>query len=282
MSGWQQAELWTAPDGARLAVRRLPAVGTHRGTAVFVHGWGDYTGRWEHVARWFAGRGIAFYGADQRGHGQTPGRRGHVERFAQYLADLAALRKLAAAESPGPQILIGHSYGGFIVLRYLETCPLGVAGACLLTPFVDLYTQPPRWKVLRARLLADIAPAFPIATGLEYEAISRDPEVVRIFHDDPLCHERMTPRAYREMMANLLVLRAERSRIAVPLLVAVAGEDRIVSSPAIVAFADTLTGDVTVRQYPGMYHNMLHEPDQGRVFADIESWLATALTRAAA
>jgi len=282
VSAWQRAELWTAPDGARLSVRRLPATPTRRATAIFVHGWGDYTGRWEHVAEWFAQRGIAFYGADQRGHGQTPGPRGHVERFAQYLADLAALRKLAAAESPGPQILIGHSYGGFIVLRYLETAPQGVAGACLLTPYVDLYRAPPRWKVLMARLLADILPSFPIATGLEYEAISRDAEVVRVFRDDPLCHEKMTPRAYREMLTNLAVLWAEKGRIAVPLLVALADADRITSTPAADRFASALPRGVTLRHYPGMYHNILHEPDQDRVFADIEAWLDIALTKAAA
>jgi len=282
MSGWQDAELWTAPDGARLAVRRMPATGTRRATAVFVHGWGDYTGRWGHVAEWFAGRGMAFYGADQRGHGQTPGRRGHVERFAQYLADLAALRKLAAAESPGPQILIGHSYGGFIVLRYLETSPQGVAGSVLLTPYVALFGEPPRWKVVLARLLADVLPSLPIATGLEYEAISRDPEVVRVFHDDPLCHERMTPRAHREMMTNLAILRNEKDRIAGPLFIALAGDDRIVSSAAAAAFARTLPGDVTIREYPGMYHNLLHEPDRDRVFTDLDAWLSSALTRAAA
>ena len=282
MNGWQRPELWTAPDGARLSVRRLPAAQARRATAIFVHGWGDYTGRWEHVAEWFAQHGIAFYGADQRGHGQTPGRRGHVERFAQYLADLAALRKLAAAESPGPQVLLGHSYGAFIVLRYLETAPQGVAGACLLTPYVDLYRAPPRWKVLVARLLADILPSLPIATGLEYEAISRDAEVVRVFRADPLCHERMTPRAYREMMANLPVLWAEKGRIAVPLLVALADADRIISTPAADRFAAALPGGVTLRHYPGMYHNILHEPDRDRVFTDIEAWLAIALTKAAA
>jgi alpha-beta hydrolase superfamily lysophospholipase len=282
VSAWQQADLWTAPDGARLSVRRVPATTAHQATAIFVHGWGDHTGRWAHVAEWFAGRGIAFYGADQRGHGQTPGRRGHVERFAQYLADLAALRKLAAAESPGPQILVGHSYGGFVVLRYLETAPQGVAGSCLLAPFVGLFEEPPRWKVLMARLLADVLPWLPIATGLEYDDLSRDAEVVRTFHDDPLCHERMTPRAYREMMTNFDVLRTEQSRIAGPLFVALAGDDRIVSTPAADGFARSLPGDVTIRQYAGMYHNILHEPDQDRVFADLEAWLASILTKVAA
>lgn len=270
---WETVDAWTAPDGARLALRRLPASGERRGTVIFTHGWGDHTGRWSHVAQWCAARGFAFYGADLRGHGQTPGRRGHVERFSQYLTDLGALRKLATAEAPGPQILLGHSFGGFIVLRYLETSPAGLAGAVAAAPYVDLNEPVAAWKIQLARLLGDLLPSLPIATGLRYESIARDPDVVRRFRDDPLCHEVMTPRAYREAMANLTILQAERSRIAVPLLFLLAGDDLIVSTPAAERFAAGLGGAVTVQRYPGVFHNLFHDFDQERVFADLAPWL---------
>lgn len=282
MADWTAVDDWTAPDGARLAIRRQSPRGGSRGSLVFVHGWGDYTGRWAAQATWLADQGVAVFGADQRGHGQTPGPRGHVDRFAQYLSDLAALRKLAAAEAPGPQLLMGHSFGAFIVLRYLETSPPGVAGAIALTPFVDLVEPPPKWKVSVARLFVDLLPRLPIPTGLPYESISKDPEVVSRFHDDPFCHRVMTPRAYTEAMANLALLNAERERIRAPLFMALAGEDRIVSTPAADRFAGTLTSNVTVRLYPGMYHNILHEPDRARVLGDLAPWLDRMLAGRAA
>ena len=271
--GWETAETWTAPDGARLSVRRENAAGQPRGTVVLVHGWGDYTGRWTHVARWFAAQGFTCFGADLRGHGQSPGRRGHVERFAQYLADLSALRKMASLEVPGPQVLVGHSFGGLVVLRYLETVPAGVSGAVLATPYIDLVRPVARWKIAAARLLGDLLPSVPIPTGLDYEAISRDPEVVRVFREDPLCHEVMTPRAWRESEAGRAALHAERERIGVPLQFLLAGDDRIVSTAAAAAFAKSLRGDVVTRTYQGMYHNILHEPDRDQVFADLAPWL---------
>lgn len=273
MGGWAAPSEFQAPDGARLSLRREPARGTPRASLVFVHGWGDYTGRWTEQAAWFADRGISVFGVDQRGHGNTRGTRGHVDRFAQYLSDLAAVRKLAAQEVPGPQLLMGHSFGGFIVLRYLETAPSAVAGAIALTPYVDLYTPPAQWKVTMANLIVDLLPRLPIPTGLAYDQISKDQAVVERFNHDPLCHQLMTPRAYTEAMANLRHLQDERERIHAPLFVALAGEDRIVSSPAAKAFARGLTGDVTVREYPGMYHNILHEPDRERVFAELGPWL---------
>lgn len=279
---WSHVDFWTAADGARLALRREAARGAGRGTLLFVHGWGDYTGRWAPQAAWLADRGIAVFGADQRGHGQTPGTRGHVDRFAQYLSDLAALRKLAAAEAPGPQILMGHSFGGFVVLRYLETSPPHLAGAIALTPYVDLFVPAARWKVSMARLIVDLLPRLPIPTGLAYDDISKDQDVVRRFHDDPMCHQVMTPRAYTEAIANLELLTAERDRIHTPLFLALAGEDRIVSTPAAESFAHTVGGDVTVRNYPGMYHNILHEPDVERVYADLGPWLDRLLEGRAA
>ncbi len=282
MADWTGVDIWTAPDGARMALRREPARGARRGTLVFVHGWGDYTGRWAEQAAWFGDRGIAVYAADQRGHGRTPGTRGHVDRFTQYLSDLASLRKLAAAEAPGPQLLMGHSFGAFIVLRYLETAPPPLAGAIALTPYVDLFVPPARWKVTMARLIVDLLPRLPIPTGLDYHLISRDPAVVDQFHHDPLCHEVMTPRAYTEAMATLALLEAERGRIHAPLWFALAGDDRIVSTPAAAIFAGGLSGDVTVKNYPGMYHNILHEPDRARVYADLAPWLDRMLAGRAA
>lgn len=273
MGGWSAPQEFIAPDGARLSLRREPASGTHRASLLFVHGWGDYTGRWAEQASWLAGQGIAVFGMDQRGHGNTPGTRGHVDRFAQYLSDLGALRKLAAKEAPGPQLLMGHSFGGFIVMRYLETAPDGIAGAIALTPYVDLHTAPAQWKVSMANMIVDLLPRLPIPTGLAYDQISRDQAVVERFHHDPLCHQLMTPRAYTEAMANLKHLEEEKARIAAPLFVALAGEDRIVSTPAAEKLARSLTGDVTVRTYPGMYHNILHEPDRERVYAELGPWL---------
>jgi alpha-beta hydrolase superfamily lysophospholipase len=281
-AAWEQHDTFTPPDGARLSIRREPARGSARGSLVLVHGWGDYTGRWGEQAGWLAERGIHVIGIDQRGHGLTPGTRGHVDRFAQYLSDLAAVRKLAESEAPGPQFLMGHSFGGFIVLRYLETAPRRVAGAIALTPYVDLYQPPARWKVVMANAIVDLLPRLPIPTGLAYDEISRDKAVVDRFHHDPHCHQKMTPRAYTEAMANLAVLQAERERIHTPLFVALAGEDHIVSTTAAADFAHGVAGDVTVKTFAGMYHNILHEPDRERVYAELGPWVERLLEQKAA
>jgi alpha-beta hydrolase superfamily lysophospholipase len=279
--GFGDVEFWTAADGARLALRRARAVGRVRGSLILLHGFGDHSGRYGEVAAWFADRGLDVYALDQRGHGRSPGKRGHVSRFAQFLSDVAALRKQAPLEQTGPQILLGHSFGGTVALRYLETGPAGLAGAIVSSPFLAVAMPVPRWKRALARGLVEILPALPVATGLDVAYLSTDPAVGQAARSDHLYHRVMTPRAYREVLAAQAAVIAEGRHIAVPLLVLLAGDDRIVSRPASEAFARSLAGDVTVQVYEGFFHEIFNEPHRARVFRDVEPWLDRVLSAAA-
>jgi lysophospholipase len=268
---------WTAPDGARLTLRHQVALAPARGSLIMLHGWGDHSGLFSEAALRFAEHGLEVFAADQRGAGASPGPRGHIERFAQYLSDVQYLRKHVAAIAPGPQLLLGHSFGAFVVLRYLETVPESLAGAIAITPLVDFRTRPSRWRVALARLLVDVAPRARIATGLDYPHRSRDPAVHEALKSDPLCHEVVTPRAWRETLAALAALQTERDRIAVPLLMVLAGTDYLVSTGAARSFASGLEGDVTTVELDGMYHDLFHEPDRERLYEAVLPWVDRVL-----
>ena len=264
---------WTAPDGARLALRQAYPAATPRALVLLFHGFGDHSGRYAHVAEWLAGRGYAVWALDQRGHGRSPGPRGHISRFAQFLADVAALRKRAAAELAVPQVLLGHSFGGLVVLRYLETAPQGLAGAVVTSPFIDVAFKAPAWKLALAKLLAGPVPGLGMSTGLDPAFLSTDPAVGRAALADPLYHSRMTPAAWREIQAAQVAVLAEADRVATPLLFLLAGDDRIVSRAAAEALARALPVAPEVVVYAGMYHEILNERDRARVLHDLGGWL---------
>ncbi len=271
MPSFDDVEFWTAPDGARLALRRVAPAETPRALVLVLHGFGDHSGRYAHVAAWLAARGYAVWALDQRGHGRTPGPRGHFTRFAQFLADVAALRKRAAAELPVPQVLLGHSFGGLVALRYLETSPNGLAAAVVTSPWIETAMPAPAWKLLLAKLLAGPLPALGIQTGLDTTYLCTDPAVGQAAHSDPLYHSRMTPAAWREVQAAQAAVVAEQDRVRTPLLMLLAGDDRIASRAASEALARTLRAETVV--YDGMYHEILNEPERRRVLADIGAWL---------
>lgn len=276
MPDFAQVDFWTAPDGARLALRRARAPGPARGALILLHGFGDHSGRYAEAAAWFAQRGVSVWALDQRGHGRSPGRRGHVSRFAQFVSDVAALRKLVSAENPAPQLLLGHSFGGTVVLRYLETAPEGLAGAVIVSPFLAVAMAVPLWKRALARALLDIVPALPVATGLDVAHLATDPAVGQAAKSDPLFHRVMTPRAYQEVLEAQRAVLDDGDRIGVPLLFLLAGDDRIVSRAASEAFARSLgmqQRPVTMQVYEGFFHEIFNEPQRARVFRDVELWL---------
>jgi pimeloyl-ACP methyl ester carboxylesterase len=92
-----------------------------------------------------AARFARVYAYDRAGYGWSdPPRRAGGPRIASRLAqDLRAL--LRAAEVPGPYILVGHSFGGYVARLYAERWPVEVAGLVMLdSPDAGEWAEPSR------------------------------------------------------------------------------------------------------------------------------------------
>jgi lysophospholipase len=263
----------TAPDGTQLVYDACEPP-SPRAAVLLLHGWSDHAGRWSDVGERLREAGYGVYLLDQRGHGRSGGLRGHLSRFSQLLGDLQAFRRaVRRRHTETPQILLAHSFGGLVALRYLETQPGDpIAAAVVSSPWLALATPPPAWKLLAGRLLADLWPTLPIPAGIDSALLSRDPAVNAAYESDPAVHGRMTPGAWREIQWAQRAVAADVHRIDVPLLFLLGGEDRIVDTHAARAFADELTAQ-QVHWYPEMFHEVLHDPQREQVMADILTFL---------
>src|SRR4051794_38590145 len=86
---------------------------TPRAALLLVHGIAEHSGRYEHVGDAFAADGIDTLSFDLRGHGESGGRRGHIDSFDDFVDDVVEL--LAERRDLGvPVVLMGHSLGGLI------------------------------------------------------------------------------------------------------------------------------------------------------------------------
>lgn len=108
---------WTAPDGWPLRAFAWPAEGTPRGSILFQGGRGDIFEKYLETMDHWHGQGWTITSFDWRGQGGS-GRLtakkncGHIEDFAQYVADLRAFYSEWVAATPGPHVVMGHSMGG--------------------------------------------------------------------------------------------------------------------------------------------------------------------------
>jgi len=242
---------------------------------LMVHGLGEHGGRYAELAGWLTGHHISSFAVDVRGHGHSEGRRGHVRRFDVLLQDLDRFRRevRGLVDAGVPLFLLGHSMGGLILLRYLEEYEARCQGAVLSSPWLGTAMPTPRWKITVGGLLDRVLPAFPLKTGLRPDDLSHDPAVVQAYREDPLVHDRITPRLYFEMSTAMGQATQRSDRLKVPLLFLLAGEDRLVDTAKSRSFASSLEGDVQVEVVEGAYHEVLGETDRTVTFGLLKDWI---------
>lgn len=267
-------------DGVRLhfAADEVP---TPRAALMFIHGFGEHCHRYDGTVARLCGRGYSCYRIDVRGHGQSEGARGHVFAFDEYLRDAAALRaEVARRVGPDvPRFLVGHSNGGLIALHSVARDPEGVRGLVMSSPFFGFQLEVPFVKVAAARLMSRVAPAVGIPTGLDPKTVSHDPEVVHAYANDPLNVTVASGRWFTETVRAHDDALARARDVRVPVLLEMAGDDRIASLPAARNVFERLgSDDRTWRVYPGLFHEIWFEIENEAPLADLEQWLADRTT----
>ncbi|HET9985521.1 MAG TPA: alpha/beta hydrolase [Longimicrobiales bacterium] len=255
-------------------------VQTPRAAIVVVHGLGEHSGRYDEFASAMAGYGFSSYALDLRGHGSSEGRRGHVARFEILLQELDRFRRevQGLVDPSCPLFLLGHSMGGLVVLRYLEEYDSPYRGAIVVSPWLATALPAPRWKIALSGFCSRFLPALPFSTKVRGKDVSHDQAVVEAYDSDPLVHDTITPRLFAEAETAMALVFQRAERLRVPLLFLLAGDDHVVDTQRSLAFARSLPAhDVTVRIYPGLYHEVLNELDRHAVRAELRDWLVKHL-----
>lgn len=270
-----RTEAGTLPgEPALYSVSWLPD-GDARGAIVLAHGLAEHSGRYDGVAQVLTDAGYAVYALDHEGHGRSPGRRGHVDRFAAYVEPVVRLaRSVRATHAAQPIYLVGHSMGGLIAVHALLSDPELFDGAVLSGPAILPTEEPPAWQVWIGRLLSRL---WPTAGLLQLDAslVSRDPAVVERYRSDPLVHTgKISARLANELFEAMAQARDRAGDLRMPLLILHGGADGLTAPAGSRLLADRVgSEDVTLREYDGLYHEIFNEPERDRVLGDLLDWL---------
>lgn len=238
---------------------------------VIVHGGGEHSGRYIETAARLAREGYAVSAFDLPGHGRSPGKRGHVRSFEDYLKPL---QKFIRGQEP---ILIGHSLGGLVATYHAIEHPRTLRCLVLSSPLWGLSIPVPAWKRAIACLLSPVWPSLtmkrPRLTGA---TLSHDPQVETRYLSDPLVHFQASARLYTEIQDRCRELPLVLPQLKVPLLLMQAGDDRVVSPEAVKRFFPAVgSAQKRLILYEGFYHELFNEVEKERVFRDLLSFLAT-------
>jgi len=264
-------DVWT-PDTPPLAPRA-------RGVVVLAHGYGEHAARYDHVARRFGAAGLVTYALDHRGHGRAGGKRVRVRHMSEFVTDFRSLVAIATTENPGlPRIVLGHSMGGGIVLAYGAQYPGEYDLMVLSGPAIAAHTGVSKSKALLGKLVGSVLPDLPIEQ-IDPDAVSRDPAVVADYKADPLVYRGKIPAGIgKALLVVGETMPALAAKITVPLLVVHGGQDRLVSATGSERLvACVASGDVELKIYPQLYHEVFNEPERDRVLDDVTDWIVARL-----
>jgi alpha-beta hydrolase superfamily lysophospholipase len=267
-------DTFVAFDGTVLFARRwVPAY--VKGHIALIHGYGEHSSRYDHVAARLNAEGYAVYTYDQRGHGNSPGKMGRIESFDRLIEDAREFIDATFRDvGPGPRFIFGHSMGGLVVTAYVLKYPPDVRGLVLTNPLVksDDNTAPIMRKI--AKWAARFAPGMK-ALELDTTALSRKPEVVKAYETDPLVHHGyIDARTGYELMRTIEFVQENLGRLQLPFYTAHGTADRLVPSAAAQSLYDRASSkDKFIRLYDGGYHELFNDLIAEQFFTDLLDWL---------
>jgi len=238
--------------------------------AVVVHGYAEHMGRYAHVIERLLADGAAVYGLDHLGHGRSNGERALITDGEHLTADLDPLVKLARSEHPDlPLVMIGHSMGGLIATRYVQTHPGELDALVLSGPVIG--GNP----AMAALLELEPIPEVPIDPAV----LSRDPAVGEAYVADPLVYNGpFKPETLRALFAGVAAVAEGPGFGPLPVLWIHGAEDALVPySPTAEAFEHVRGEASEARVYPGARHEIFNETNRDEVLDDVVAFISRSL-----
>ncbi len=283
--------------------------GEVRGIVQIVHGICEYSGRYDHFARFLTEQGFLVVAEDHLGHGKTASHQGQRGYFARrkgwktVVDDVAELHRRTAAQYPGvPYFILGHSMGSFLVRTYLFCKPAPLAGVILSGT-----AQQPTLLMLGGRIITRLyrlfagerfrsglvhgmalggysKPFIPNRTASDW--ITRDEAVVDAYVADPMCAFRPSVGLYSDMMQGITIMQKpanlQKMQKDLPILFVAGDQDPVGAmgegvKAAYDSFLQAGCTDITLKLYAGARHELHNELNRDAYFEDIKDWLSGKL-----
>ena len=230
------------------------------------HG-GWYVESCQQLAR--AGYSVSFL--DRRGSGVNERDRGDAPSFRRLLDDVAEF----LTTLPRPCFLMAISWGGKLAVAMQRRHPNSCDGVILIAPGFCPRVRPgfvERLRIIAARLISRWR-TFPIPLN-DPELFTANNERQQFIRDDSLMLRRATARMMFESGRLDVYLRLAARSVTVPVLLLLAGDDRIIDNAGTRQFIERFgTNDRTVIEYAGAHHTLEFEPGGPPFVDDVLKWL---------
>ena len=266
------------PASPRLFIQSwMPTEGQRKGTILITHGISEHSECYDPVGKALAQEGWNVFGWDLQGHGRSPGKRGYVKHFSDFRRDLRSVIKEIKQDQDiksTPFILIGHSMGGLITLRFmLEDDLPSIDTFILSSPAIGIVVEVPKYKDALAHWLNTVWPSVTLPSEVRLERLSRDPLMFEKYKSDPLRHNKVSAPLYLGILEEMDYVQKNFEKLRHPILMQIAGNDMLVSAQASIDLFKQLKAEKKIHIYEDSFHEIYHDTNRKEVIDDLIAYL---------
>lgn len=250
-----------------------------KGSVLIVHGIGEHTLRYSHVAEFFNSLGFDVRGYDQRGFGRSEGKKSFLNYDNVLLDDLRDVFDSYAEERKNmgdghKPLVLGHSMGGCVVAGAVTGGLIHPRGMILSSP--GLIPRLTGTQKFILKILTSVAPDLGFPGGLPLNRLTHDKNIIKKVITDPYCHGIVTARIIKFMIVTGAKAIKDAKKVSIPVLMLVSGNDYLVEPAGSVSFHNNLvTEPASIRVYPELYHELFNElpAEREKIFNDLQKWM---------
>jgi alpha-beta hydrolase superfamily lysophospholipase len=244
---------------------------------LLVHGLGEHSSRYEHLAKKLVDAQIAVFTFDGRGHGKSspPKPTAFFGDYLDYLQDIDALYEKVKKYVPDvPSFIFGHSMGGGLVAAYALKYQPNAQGIILSAPALKPGEEVSRLMIHASPVISRLFPKLK-ALQLDSTKISRDPEEVKKYQIDPLVyHEGIPARTGNELLKMMAYIEQNRDQFHYPVLLLHGTGDQLTNIKGTESFFRHIPStDKTFHRYPDLFHELINEFEKESILQDILDWI---------
>ena len=271
---------FSTDDGLSLHYKTWNVQGATR-ALVLLHRGHEHADRWETVIPALTMPDTAIYAWEARGHGQSPGRRGHAAGFMEYVRDLDTFfRHLQKAHGLQPErtVVVAHSVGGVVAAAWVHDFAPRIAGLVLATPALEVNLIVPA-ALTGIRAMQMLKADATIKSYVRGSWLTRDLSAAAAYDADKPISKDISAKILVDLFDTAKRVISDAEVMDRPLLLFSAGADKVVKKHAIDALYTNYGGDQkTHLTLKGARHAIFHDLCRDEVCGAIKRFAERCIT----
>jgi alpha-beta hydrolase superfamily lysophospholipase len=225
---------FTTDDGLALHYKTWNVQGAAK-ALVLLHRGHEHADRWDTVVPSLAMPDTAIYAWEARGHGQSPGRRGHAAGFMEYVRDLDTFfHHLQKNHGLVPErtVVVAHSVGAVIAATWVHDFAPRIAGLVLATPALEVNLIVPG-ALTSIRAMQKLKSDATIKSYVRGSWLTRDLSAAAAYDADKTISKDISAKILVDLFDSAQRVISDAEVMDRPLLLFSAGADKVVKKHAI-------------------------------------------------